>query len=455
MSKAPLPAPPRRYVPPPYRLITTLAVQPLPERSTAFDFLAQLERLFTPLLHRRGFHIQSLREMCCCGRGRMGKNHGVLGYCMPMGDKKRSRGIYIRLRHPVTHAFYDLESLKHTMAHEVTHILHSKHSVEFYEEMGRIRQEMEETKDDVSYQVFGGLGFRTGGAVVQGGPLSAAARRQKLGRLMPGARALGGDAPRDRSAVLRAAEERSKRDAVVCGDVVEIPEEDEDDGGEEDSHAVAGPDAEFGRGEGEEGGDKPTWECLACSFWSKAGVSSACELCGVSRPAREPPDPWPASPAQTTTAGASKLKEKSEDDCLDVTEQELARAHAGPMPEVIDLTGGRGGGGLSPLPPSPPPREGASGEPKKRRRRGGPGAGGDGGWARPSPRWSCPSCTFMNASEYCGACGGPSPGLIEGIRREDRVLDLKEGEKRRAMEEFGFDIYGSGRQATRQGRHLT
>jgi hypothetical protein len=119
----------------------------IPDHAEALALLAKLSADFTPLLLARGFTMDKLSEMCCCTGGKMGSDAGVLGYCMPYGDKKRSRGIYIRLRHAKSHTFYDYEGhLVKTMAHEITHIMHGNHSADFYTYLDVLMDDYDEMK---------------------------------------------------------------------------------------------------------------------------------------------------------------------------------------------------------------------------------------------------------------------------------------------------------------------
>jgi len=117
----------------------------LPSSDVALDILMRLTKEFQPILVDKSYRIARLSEMCCC-HAKMGRNISILGYCMPNGDKKSSRGIYIRLRHPNTHAFMDYESLAGTMAHEIAHIKYSSHSVEFYEYMDHLQDLHDEVR---------------------------------------------------------------------------------------------------------------------------------------------------------------------------------------------------------------------------------------------------------------------------------------------------------------------
>ena len=111
--------------------------------------MENLKKEFTPILQKRGWRVEKLSELCCCFGGKLGKNPSVGGYCMPAGDGKRSRGIYLRLRSfakggdkfDAGHAITDYDSVANVMAHECAHIVHSKHSVEFYKLMDELFEE--------------------------------------------------------------------------------------------------------------------------------------------------------------------------------------------------------------------------------------------------------------------------------------------------------------------------
>jgi len=62
--------------------ITTIHIQKQFKDGTEVDamkLLKKLEEDFTPLLLARGFTINRLSEMCCCGKSKIAKNASVLG----------------------------------------------------------------------------------------------------------------------------------------------------------------------------------------------------------------------------------------------------------------------------------------------------------------------------------------------------------------------------------------
>ena len=123
------------------------------ESSRASEFLTRLQTEFNPILAKRGWTVAKLSELCCCFGGKLGKNFGIGGFCMPDGSGTHSRGIYLRLRSPnnnvendptkfdVGHAFVPWETMVKVMAHECAHIQHGKHSVQFYDLMEELFQE--------------------------------------------------------------------------------------------------------------------------------------------------------------------------------------------------------------------------------------------------------------------------------------------------------------------------
>ncbi|GMH68643.1 hypothetical protein TrRE_jg9998, partial [Triparma retinervis] len=141
MAPPPVPSPPF----PGSRILKINYISRLENSSEALSILLRLSREFNPILTDLGYSISRLSEMCCC-HAKMGRNLSILGYCMPLGDGLSSRGIYIRLRHPSTHAFLDYGSLAGTMAHEVAHIKHGGHSAEFYEWTDRIQDLHDEVR---------------------------------------------------------------------------------------------------------------------------------------------------------------------------------------------------------------------------------------------------------------------------------------------------------------------
>lgn len=107
--------------------------------SDALKILERAERDVTPSLIKLGFKIGSLREMCCCDRGKMGKNYGVLGYCVSAQNGRNAQAISLRLREPKTHAFFEYREILGTLCHEICHIRYGNHSAEFYDFLEEVK----------------------------------------------------------------------------------------------------------------------------------------------------------------------------------------------------------------------------------------------------------------------------------------------------------------------------
>jgi hypothetical protein len=78
--------------------------------------------------------------------------------------------------------------------------------------------------------------------------------------------------------------------------------------------------------------------------------------------------------------------------------------------------------------------------------------------------WSCSRCTFRNAAGtlVCGMCGKESrvaqersQRKVEEICKRDEIQHVKEAEVQESIREFGFNIYGSDKQATAKLPHIT
>ncbi|GMH80071.1 hypothetical protein TrST_g2847 [Triparma strigata] len=380
-KRAPPPAYPPRPIPPSFRRISTLHIQPQIKDSSqeAYSLLLRLENDFTPYLHSRNFTIQSLNELCCCGKSKMGKNHSILGYCMPAGNKVHSRGIYIRLRRPQSHEFLPYDDIFGTMCHEVTHIVHGSHSAEFYEEMEVIRKGVEGMMGSKDYMVFGGEGNFLGGGGGGGSRAAAEDRRRVMGIMSVNRLGGGLNKSLDKKEVMRRAAERRMRDEVICGECVE----DEDDGGKE----VGGADDVIDVTE-EEGAKRRK---------RREGKGGVIDLTADEPPSRSPPAP---------KTGGGKLTKKPARD-------ESKRTKKGARTSTST-----------------------------------------------SAPWPCPLCTLLNPPTLpsCSACSTPSPSLESSSLKTIKDLiteDIKDTEKSRSVQEFGFDIYGSKKKSTRLSGHLT
>lgn len=130
----------------------------LPDASKAHELLKQIHSEFSTIASKRGWNIFSLTEMCCCGDGcdhlngsttktpslsqtkfhkRRRKSrimsNNVWGY--NLSTSRNRFAIHLRLRMPQSHDFISYDSLARTMAHEMAHCVHGKHSADFYDLM--------------------------------------------------------------------------------------------------------------------------------------------------------------------------------------------------------------------------------------------------------------------------------------------------------------------------------
>ncbi len=132
----------------------------LPLADSCCQMLERIWQEFQPIIHRRGFHIESISELCCCGDGldfRRGRTlrtnvDNVLGYNQTIfvrrgggagALRQTTHTIHLRLRKPQHHATQLLswEDVAGTMAHELSHCVHQNHSPAFYKLMEEILDE--------------------------------------------------------------------------------------------------------------------------------------------------------------------------------------------------------------------------------------------------------------------------------------------------------------------------
>ena len=119
-----------------------------------YQMLERISVEFGPIIARRGYHVVSISELCCCGDGlkRQGsKSNNVWGYNQTIfvrrgggiGGNATSHEIHLRLRNPSNHGTQLLpwEDVAGTMAHELSHCVHQGHSPAFYQLMEEILEE--------------------------------------------------------------------------------------------------------------------------------------------------------------------------------------------------------------------------------------------------------------------------------------------------------------------------
>lgn len=210
-------------------------VSKLPDNGKALAMLRELKLHIDPLLKARGFRVKRLYEICCCTSG--GGNLRVGGFCCPAGDKRTSLRIALRLRHPHSHVLKPFETMLRILIHEVTHILHSEHSANFYaamDELGRQYLQIREKGQLLDAQGFPMAAGRavddarhTPSSLCEGkeAALRAAEARVRAARALGGERLCGGGGGADtwralspREAAVRAAERRAADAASGLGE---------------------------------------------------------------------------------------------------------------------------------------------------------------------------------------------------------------------------------------------
>ena len=159
--------------------IPLLTIAGLPQQDMCAATLQRIYQEFSPIIHHRGYNIQSISEMCCCGDGWTGRGGGgsssnsrsssgrsrstkkptgrimhknVWGYNMTVrgGRGAQPSRIHLRLRQPYDHTqFVSWDFVAGTMAHELAHCVHQNHDAGFY-------KLMEELLDEhAQYQLYG------------------------------------------------------------------------------------------------------------------------------------------------------------------------------------------------------------------------------------------------------------------------------------------------------------
>ena len=87
----------------------------------------------------------------------------MAGWCIAAGDAKTANRIALRLRAPKGkgHGILPFEEVFGTMLHELTHIIHTKHTAAFYELMDELSRQWEQL--EASGHVLDESGFPTVG----------------------------------------------------------------------------------------------------------------------------------------------------------------------------------------------------------------------------------------------------------------------------------------------------
>lgn len=410
------------------------------EADTCQRLLNRIYGEFYPIIQKRGYNVTSISEMCCCGdgmdhcSGRKRKlrtmSPQVHGYNMTQSrGGKKVHSIHLRMRDPNNHAvLFGYEHVAGTMAHELAHCVHGAHSAAFYKLMDEIlgqhavfmSQGIVADKqgfpmgNEQAYTLGGSNGNKNG----RNAALEAAQRRMQQQQWMPqGPQRLGGDGGfrtllGAREAAGQAAEARRLRDEVWCQpcqesdtDTVEL----DSDSDEADDRKPAAVDKNADDDDG-----KPD-HVVTETESDKENATNRDMLQDVKPSAGAPSAPRATSAAIVT----------------------------------IDLTGSDDDDNVTTN--TRPDRT--------RRKRPHQEVDGD-----EECEWSCTQCTFKNlpGTLVCGMCGMESQLAVEKtkrvvaeIRKTDKIEQVKRAEVEHSVNEFGFNIYGNGKQATAKLPHLT
>jgi hypothetical protein len=428
----------------------------LPNAKQCRSLLERIYKEFYPIMEKRGYNVCSLSEMCCCGDGldhniRKGRRTAlkimgpqVAGYNMTTrggGRYGKSHSIHLRLRSAQDHSIVlSYEEVAGVMAHEMAHCVHGPHNAAFYKLMDEILDQHAVymakgiVADEQGFPIHSSQAYTLGGNSTRNDKsarMQAAQRRQ----WMPsGPQKLGGssqfqDLLPPGQAAAQAAYERRLRDEVWCqpcmddDDVIELSSDGQD---EESDEGDCKPAAKQNENEKEEDDDdrKPAAAVSVTTDGSDkenatAEPKMATQIDGSNHVHPKPPPPAAASrPASVVTIDLTTSDD--EDDFSTTT------------------TRGRG---------------------TKKRRRAESCTN-----TTTFAEWSCSRCTFRNAAGtlVCGMCGKESrvaqersQRKVEEICKRDEIQHVKEAEVQESIREFGFNIYGSDKQATAKLPHIT
>eukprot|EP00931_Biecheleriopsis_adriatica_P045984 TRINITY_DN26374_c0_g1_i1.p1 TRINITY_DN26374_c0_g1~~TRINITY_DN26374_c0_g1_i1.p1 ORF type:complete len:364 (+),score=79.03 TRINITY_DN26374_c0_g1_i1:57-1148(+) len=146
-----------------FRVHSVQHASSLPDANAARDLLERVRRSAEALLRARSWRVLSLVELCCCKEAPEKSAASVAGWCRPVGDSATAERIALRLRHPKGkgHGLLPFEEVFGTMIHELTHIVHMKHSAAFYQLMDELQTQWEQL--EASGKVLDEAGFPTVG----------------------------------------------------------------------------------------------------------------------------------------------------------------------------------------------------------------------------------------------------------------------------------------------------
>jgi DNA-dependent metalloprotease WSS1 len=196
----------------PQHLSCCCHIPTLPKAEQAQQLLQRVVREFEPIAKQRGYNVQSVSELCCCGDGldhlpgrrrKLRKvANNIWGYNQTTwGGQRKSHTIHLRLRHPTDHSKFLLyEDVAGTMAHELAHCEHGPHNDKFFKLMDEILEQhavlMASGLSSQGYTMpaFGGTGQKLGGNSTGSSIASIQdARRKQQQHLQNRGYKLGGD----------------------------------------------------------------------------------------------------------------------------------------------------------------------------------------------------------------------------------------------------------------------
>jgi hypothetical protein len=437
----------------------------LPNAKQCRSLLERIYKEFYPIMEKRGYNVSSLSEMCCCGDGLDHNNQRkgrrtlkimgpqVGGYNMTTrgGGRRygtKSHSIHLRLRSAQDHSIVlSYEEVAGVMAHEMAHCVHGPHNAAFYKLMDEILDQHAVcmakgiVADEQGFPIHSSQAYTLGGNSTHNAKsarMQAALRRRRQQQLwMPsGPQKLGGssqfqDLLPPGQAAAQAAYERRLRDEVWCQPctddddyVIELSSDSQD---EENDEGDCKPAAKQNEKEQDDDDDrKPAAAVSVTTDGSDkenatAEPKMATQIDGSDCLHSKPPPAAASRPASVVTID---LTTSDDEDDFSTT-------------ATTTTTRGRGT--------------------KKRRR-------AESSTTTTFAEWSCSRCTFRNVAGtlVCGMCGKESRVAQERSQRKvveickrDEILHVKEAEVQESIREFGFNIYGSDKQATAKLPHIT
>eukprot|EP00928_Gymnodinium_smaydae_P026496 TRINITY_DN20788_c0_g1_i1.p1 TRINITY_DN20788_c0_g1~~TRINITY_DN20788_c0_g1_i1.p1 ORF type:complete len:338 (+),score=51.64 TRINITY_DN20788_c0_g1_i1:85-1098(+) len=164
----------------------------LPNADGARKLLERIRRNADAILRSRGWRVVELVELCCCKEAPEKAHADTEGWCIADSSLQNTMAekIAIRLREPKGkgHRLLDFESVFGCMIHELTHIIHDKHTKAFHRLMDELQEEWERL--EAAGRVLDENGFPTiGGHRIDSSPRSSL---DNVGGFVGVGRVLGG-----------------------------------------------------------------------------------------------------------------------------------------------------------------------------------------------------------------------------------------------------------------------